>query len=113
MLPGNQDTLLKKLSLVDSLIIDVENEMIQLQHSGTGQDVIRKPGKLLEKLGYLASAVAVADFRPADQHQAVYEELHKRWLDVKEEWSVCINGPVAEFIQLLDEREIGPVILKQ
>ena len=62
MLPSSAEDIHKQLTLVDSAILEIENEMIQLKQTGTGQDNIRTPGKLLEKLSYLSSAVAVADF---------------------------------------------------
>ncbi len=57
MLPGEKEDLKPRLTETDSLITIIENRMIQLEHTGTGQDIIRKPGKLLEKLSYLSYAL--------------------------------------------------------
>jgi photosystem II stability/assembly factor-like uncharacterized protein len=110
MLPDEKQDLIPRLTETDSLITIIENQMIQLEHTGTGQDIIRKPGKLLEKLSYLSYATAVADFRPADQHTAVFQELHDQWLKVREDWTAFRNV-LADVLQLLQEQEIGPVIL--
>ncbi len=96
---------------VDSLVTETENEMVQLKHTGTGQDAIRLPGKLLEKLSYLASAVATADFRPADQHEAVFADLHEHWENVHSDWQALLQGPVAELEKTLRERNIGPLLV--
>ncbi|MEM7297395.1 MAG: sialidase, partial [Bacteroidota bacterium] len=66
--------LLTEVKKVDSLATQAENQIIQLKHTGKGQDVIRLPGMLMEKMGYLASTIAIADFKPADQYLEVYEK---------------------------------------
>jgi photosystem II stability/assembly factor-like uncharacterized protein len=101
------------LSTVDSTVLEIENKMIQLMRSGRGQDGVRFPGMLLEKFSYLSSAVATADFRPADQHQAVYEELHGRWGNVKEEWRNCMQGPMKELVKMLQDNKIGPLLVSR
>ena len=70
---------------------ELENRMIQLKHTGKGQDGIRLPGMLLEKLAYLSSAVGTADFKPADQQTAVFDKLHAEWNTVKKEWQECLE----------------------
>lgn len=101
----------KELSVVDSTVTELENKMMQLEHTGRGQDMIRLPGMLLEKLSYLASAVGTADFRPADQHTAVFNQLHGDWDAVKKEWIECLEGPVKKLVSTLQEKEVGPLIV--
>lgn len=101
----------KELSVVDSTVTELENRMIQLKHTGTGQDMIRLPGMLVEKLGYLSSAVGTADFKPADQHEAVFDQLHKEWDAVKKEWQQCLEGPVKKLISTLRDKEVGTLIV--
>ena len=90
---------------------EVENRMIQLKHSGKGQDVIRVPGKILEKLNYLASTVAIADFKPADQYGEVYAKLHDEWIEIKKAWSEVKQGGVEALRQKMIEKQVGPIIL--
>lgn len=99
------------LTKVDSTVTEIENKMIQLKHTGKGQDVIRLPGQLLEKLTYLSSTVAIADFRPADQYQEVYQELHAKWLTVKKEWEAYLAGPLKELVKVLQNNEVGPLVV--
>ncbi len=111
MLPEEHAAFAEDIKKVDSLLAQIENEMIQLKQTGNGQDMIRTPGKLLEKLSYLASAVAVADFPPADQHQAVFDEHHQRWMEVQGRWRAVESGALAELIQRLKEEGIGAIVL--
>lgn len=59
----------------------VEERLYQTKLTGTGQDGVRWPTKVTGRLQYLASTVAVADFRPTDQqlevHAALEAELQK------------------------------------
>ena len=101
----------KQLSVVDSTVTELENKMIQLQHTGNGQDGIRKPGMLLEKLSYLSTAVGTADFKPADQHTAVFDKLHAEWNVLKKEWEQCLEGPVKKLVSTLRDKEVGALIV--
>ena len=85
--------------------------MVQLKHTGKGQDLIRLPGMLLEKLNYLANSAAIGDFRPADQYVEVYEKLHSEWLSVKTEWEKVMTNEVASLQNKMKEKNIGPLIL--
>ena len=101
------------LATVDSTVLEIENKMIQLMRTGRGQDGVRFPGMLLEKLSYLSSAVATSDFRPADQHQEVYATLHGRWENVRKEWEDCKQGPVSELVKMLQDNKIGPLLVSR
>ena len=96
---------------LDSTATAIENKMIQLKHSGKGQDPIRLPGMLMEKLSYLASTVAVADFKPADQYVEVYEKLHAEWEAAQQDWNQFINEDVAAFQSTMQSDVGGPLIL--
>ena len=113
MLSKDMKELNKMLSEVDSSAQEIENKMIQIAHTGTGQDVIRLPGQLLEKLSYLSSTVAIADFRPADQYGEVYEKLHQEWQSVHTEWNTFLEGPLSELVEMLQNNKIGPLIVSR
>ena len=110
MLTGSDSKVKAMFATVDSTILELENEIIQLKTTGFGQDGVRFPGKLMKKLAYLSSAVATADFRPPNQHQTVYEELRASWEDVEGRWNSYQEGPLKELITLLQENEIGPLV---
>ena len=108
MLSGDGADQAKKL---DSLATALENRMIQLKHSGKGQDLIRLPGMLLEKLNYRGFTVAIADFKPADQYVEVYEELHAEWKSVEQAWNQFKKEDVAAFQRSMHSSSAGPLIL--
>jgi photosystem II stability/assembly factor-like uncharacterized protein len=101
----------EELKALDDIITEVENRMLQLKHTGKGQDAIRLPGMLMEKLSYLAATVAIADFAPADQYVAVYEKLKADWAEVQQAWEQVKAEDVAAVRQMMREQEIGPLIV--
>ncbi len=96
---------------LDSVITGVENQIIQLKHTGKGQDAIRLPGMLMEKLSYLANTIAIADFRPADQYVEVYEKLHSEWLEVQKVWEQVKKQDIVSLDSAMKENQIGPLII--
>jgi DNA repair exonuclease SbcCD ATPase subunit len=111
LMPMVSDAMREELEALDSNLTDIENQMLQLKHTGKGQDAIRLPGMLLEKLGYLASTVAIADFRPADQYVEVYEKLHAEWVGVRQAWEQLRDKDVATLRQKMIENQMGPLIV--
>ena len=103
------DSLINALARMDSSLVSIESKMIQMKFTGTGQDAVRYPVRTAERLSYLASAVQTADFRPADQHQEVFEILHERVESQHKELSDFLEGPLAEFMTQLDQLSIGAI----
>ena len=101
----------KQVHKLDSMATMLENKMLQLKHTGKGQDPIRLPGMLMEKLNYLASTVAVADFRPADQYVQVYQKLHAEWEDVQKAWNQFKKEEIAGFQNSMQNKDVGPLII--
>ncbi|MEO1051041.1 MAG: sialidase [Bacteroidota bacterium] len=100
-----------QITALDSVVTQVENQMIQLKHTGKGQDLIRLPGMLMEKLNYLANTIAIADFKPADQYVEVYEKLHAEWAEVQKTWEQVKKKDIASFDATMKEQKIGPLII--
>ncbi|MEM9388239.1 MAG: sialidase [Pseudomonadota bacterium] len=100
-----------KIDALDSRITEIENQMLQLKHTGKGQDVIRLPGMLMEKLAYLATTIAIADFKPADQYGEVYAKLHAQWTELQKAWTTLKAEDVAAMRANLIENEMGPLIV--
>ena len=67
---GDAD-MMRQLRALDASLIEAEMELVDLRLTGGGQDGVRFGGKLISKLGYLATGVSVADFRPTTQHVEV------------------------------------------
>jgi photosystem II stability/assembly factor-like uncharacterized protein len=111
LMPMVDDDLRAELEALDGAVTEVENRMIQLKHTGKGQDVIRLPGMLLEKLSYLASTIAIADFRPADQYVEVYEGLQAEWSEVQQAWKQLLADEVTALRERMRENRVGPLIV--
>ena len=98
---------------IDSIhqdLVNLENRMIQLEVTGTGQDDIRYPSMLAERIAYLASDVAVSDFPPTDQDVEVNTILKKQLANYTRELDQYLKGPFASFLKLLSDHNIGPVV---
>lgn len=98
------------VDLLDGKLIGVEEKMIQMKRSGTGQDVIRWPSMLVSRIGYLAGAVAVADFPPTDQHQEVHQILKKRLQQYLDELEHILQADIPAFNMLLQDNGLTSVI---
>ena len=96
---------------VDGTLISVEEKLIQMKRTGTGQDQIRWPTMLSGRLGYLIRVVAVADFPPTDQHQQVQGILEERMRSVLAEVRAAIDGDVASLNQTLESQGVPPVLV--
>jgi hypothetical protein len=82
---------------VNEALIAVEENLFQMRATGSGQDNIRWPTRLLERLFYLAGNVAVADFRPNDQQGEVHVILKERLARIQQEMEEVLDGELAEF----------------
>ena len=91
--------------------IKLEGKMIQLKITNTGQDDVRYPTMLAERIGYLASVVAIADFKPTDQALAVHKILQKRLQTYSNELDTLMKGKFKDFRQMLHEKGIGALVV--
>ncbi len=69
---------IEKVQQMHDQVMEIENELIQLNNTGKGQDMVRSPIKLVGKLVYLGTSAGVGDFPPTESFKEVYEMLHER-----------------------------------
>ena len=100
---GSEPALTAAQQLTDKLI-SVEEVLIQLRSTGTGQDGVRYPAKVVGKLRHLSDGVASADFSPTDQQREVHEVLRGLLRDAQEGLRTLIEQDVPAFNRLLDGR---------
>ena len=101
------------LEAIDSInedFLTLENKMTQLKITGTGQDPIRYPSRLVDRIAYLASVVAVSDFPPTDQALEVHKILQQRLAVYSSKLEELLKGKFAAFLELLSEHEVGIII---
>ncbi len=113
MMPMTSGDLMSEIKALDSLITQVENRIIQLKHTGKGQDPIRLPGMIMEKMDYLAMTIAIADFKPADQYVEVFDKLHAEWVEVKKKWEEVKTKEVASLTNTMKDNKVGGLIFGQ
>jgi hypothetical protein len=91
-------------------LIAVEGNLIQLRVTGTGQDNVRWPVRIIERLGYLGQSVAVGDFVPTDAVQNVHVILQRELADQIAALEELVRTRVAEFNQMLRSKNVSPLI---
>ncbi len=107
---GGAEEVLTAAEELDVELIAIEEELIRLTTTGTGQDGVRYPTKLVGRLRYLAGAVATADFRPTDQQGEVHMVLHERLEQHRLVVERLLGEDLPRFNQMLQQRNLSPVI---
>ncbi len=100
------DELVEKLSAA-------EGKVLQLKATGRGQDDVRYPPMILQKISYLAAeASGSSDFPPTTQQAAVQAELKKQGDASQQEMQQLVTTDVTAFNAMLRERNIPNIIVK-
>jgi hypothetical protein len=97
---------------LDGSLIALEETIIQLKVTGTGQDRFRWPTMVSGRLAYLAGefAVAVADFPPTDQHREVHQILKARLAEHHRELDRLLENELPAFNRTLEENDLPRVV---
>ena len=95
---------------LDAKLIAVEEQLIQLKRTGTGQDAVRWPAMLAGRISYLAGNVAVADFPPTDQQRAVHQILKQRLQQYQQALDAILQTDLPAFNRLMQARNLNAVI---
>jgi photosystem II stability/assembly factor-like uncharacterized protein len=93
-------------------LVAVEGKILQLKATGRGQDDVRWPPMLAQKIDYLASEVGSSDFPPTTQQVAVKEELQQQGDKFAQEFQQLLSKDIAAFNAMLRERNISNIIVK-
>lgn len=110
--PAEKKAIKKELDALEEKLVQFEGKLFQMKQTGHGQDVVRWPVQLAERIYYLASTVATSDFAPADPHVEVHQILQQRISDYQNEWRKILGQDVAAFTDLLRDRNIGPLMYR-
>jgi hypothetical protein len=104
------DEIVEAAAELDDNLLAVEEQLYQVRLTGTGQDGVRWPTKLIGRIAYLAGAVATADFPPTDQHREVHQILKQRLMSYRAELDTVLQTELAAFNRMLQDRNMGRVI---
>ncbi|MEO6443899.1 MAG: sialidase [Gemmatimonadaceae bacterium] len=107
--PGSAALVQASRALSDKLIA-VEEGLIQLRLTGTGQDGVRWPARVSEQLRYMAGSVSAADFRPTDQDAEVLTILRRSLDASREALANLLANDVPAFNRLLQQRNLPGII---
>jgi hypothetical protein len=91
-------------------LIEVEEPLIQLRLTGTGQDGVRWPAKISERLRYLAQNVGTADFPPNVQQGEVHAVLKEQLEAARAAVDSVLSTDLPAFNRMLERRSLPGVI---
>jgi hypothetical protein len=107
---GTNEILQASRALNDKLIA-VEEYLIQLRLTGTGQDGVRYPAKVSERLRYLIGAVGTSDFKPTDQMGEVHTVLKAELEEARRNLQAILETDLPALNQLLQARNLPRIIM--
>jgi hypothetical protein len=107
---GSAVDLIESAGNLDSALITIEEDLMQLRTTGTGQDGVRYPAKVLGKLRHLSNSVNSADFSPTDQHGEVHLVLREILMNARVRLDDLVEDDLANFNRILAERGLNPLI---
>jgi photosystem II stability/assembly factor-like uncharacterized protein len=103
--------LLAAADQVDNAILDVESRLFNVTATGRGQDFLRTPSQMLEKLLHLADVVTYADFAPTDSQTEVAAKLAQEVAHHREQLDGILARTLAAFNNRLAERHMGAIVV--
>jgi hypothetical protein len=101
------------LSAADDLekqIVAVESRLFNMTATGRGQDFLRTPSQLMEKLSHLADVVSYADFAPTDSQIEVRDLLAQQLSHDREQMDGIFARTLATFNAALKEHQLGTIV---
>jgi len=91
-------------------LLEVEEKLFQVKVTGRGQDQLRWPAGLVEKLTYLADGVGLVDFPPAKEQLEVHRQYSREIETLRQRLQEIFTVDLATFQGLLEERNITRII---
>jgi hypothetical protein len=95
---------------LEGTLVTLEKKLYELEVTDRGQDRVRWPTMLAGRIAYLANAVSVSDFRPADQHREVQKVLKERLRTYQQELDSLFENEIPAFNRTLRERNLPTVL---
>lgn len=92
-------------------LIGVEENLIQLRVTGTGQDGVRWPAQVSERLRYLIGNTATGDYRPTDQTGEVHQVLKVQLEEARRNLNLILQTDLPALNRLLQARNLPGIIL--
>lgn len=106
------DQVKAQVDSMDQKVIAVEEAMTQLRITGRGQDLIRYPAKLGEKLVYLIGDVGNTDNAPTTSQREVGTVLKERTRASRNEFDRLLNRDLDQFNRMLRDKGLGGIVAR-
>jgi photosystem II stability/assembly factor-like uncharacterized protein len=103
--------ILQQVQALTRKLIGVEEHLIQLRVTGTGQDGVRWPAQVSERLRYLIGNTATGDFRPTDQTGEVHQVLKVELEEARRNLNLILQTDLPALNRLLQARNLPGIIL--
>jgi hypothetical protein len=97
---------------VDRKLIAVEERLFNLTATGRGQDFLRSPSQLMEKLSHLADTLQYADFAPTEQQLEVHKLLTDQVNATGNDLTGIVSKDVSTFNEMLRRRNVGTIVVR-
>jgi hypothetical protein len=95
---------------LEKQLVEIEARQLNLTATGRGQDFLRTPSQMMDKLAHLADVVSYADFAPTDSQVQVDAKLSQEVAHDREQLDGVLARPLAAFNALLRERQLGAIV---
>jgi photosystem II stability/assembly factor-like uncharacterized protein len=114
LLPGGAESAPIKTAAddLDKKLIEVEENLIQRRLTGTGQDGVRWPAKLISKINYLANGLSGSDFGPTQQQREVSAQFKEQLAAHRKRLDEVMGKELRAFNELLRELGIQNIITR-
>jgi len=96
---------------VDKAILEIESRLFNMTATGRGQDFLRTPSQMLDKLLHLADVVSYADFAPTDSQGEVRAKLTQDVAHDREQLDGILARTLAAFNARLRDRQLGAIVV--
>src|SRR5215813_1160280 len=97
---------------LDQKLIEVEDNLIQRKLTGSGQDGVRWPTKLISKINYLAGGLSSSDFGPTTQQREVHAQFKEQLAALRKRLDEVMSKQFRAFNELLRELGIQNIITR-
>ncbi len=106
---ADAEPLVAAAARASELLEDIEGELFDLRHTGTGQDGLRWPRLLYARMASLARGIMSSDAPPTEQQLAVFELVRTQWGAVEDRFRSEGIGAIDALNGQLRERGVPAV----
>jgi photosystem II stability/assembly factor-like uncharacterized protein len=97
---------------LDKKIVAVESRLFNMTATGRGQDLLRTPSQMVEKLAHLADVVSLADFKPTDQQLEVHAKLTREIASLRDQLQQVVKTDLAAFNAALRQQNRAGIVMQ-